>query len=123
MSRRTKQRRWFRRLTASERPVVRTMARAMSRGDRDFAEDLEQEGLLAMYLMAPEMLERASDAQETARDTAFEAMKPYRRRMGPGRPCEDAGEYSGWMVITGRRMSGGGTGDATGETPHGGTET
>lgn len=72
--------RWFRRLFPAVAPVVRTMARALANRDQDLIQDLEQEGLVAIYMMAPEELEAARRPRHEAAGRAFRAMRRYRTR-------------------------------------------
>ncbi len=98
MSRRTKRHSWFRRLSPKVRPVIRGMAASLSRGDRDLADDLEQEGLIAIYMMGPDELCRARKPEAAAAGRAWRAMRRARSRARLLRPCADGGEISGWSV-------------------------
>lgn len=103
MSRRSKRHRWFRVLTPRVRPVVRAMARHLSEGDRDLADDLEQEGLIAVYLMDPRELAAHENPEGAAIGRATRAMHRGRRRLLFSRPVPDGREVRGVGVVGPRR--------------------
>lgn len=104
MSTRVKRARWFRRVVTGARPVVRTMARSLSRGDAALAEDLEQEGLIAIWQMVPAELRRFKHPQQVAVGRAWRAMRRYRLRQRYKVEAPEAQVLSWWERRQGRAV-------------------
>lgn len=96
MNCRARRLRWFRHLAPTTRPVLRAMARALADGDADLAEDLEQEGLIAMYMMAPSELDGCRHPDQVVTGRAWRAMRRFRRNARYKVPGAHAQGPTGW---------------------------
>lgn len=86
MSRRRKARMWFREAAPTKEVLMRHLARVFAEGDQDLAEDLYQEGMIAIYMMEPAELRAAEDAHEECVGRAVRMMYRYRARQRHGPP-------------------------------------
>lgn len=93
---------WFRRLGPGARPTVRTMARALSRRDDDLAQDLEQEGMIAIWQLEPATLRSAKNPERVAIGRAWRAMRRYRQRQRY-KVAAPEGEVRSWWERRQRR--------------------
>ena len=96
MSCRGRRLRWFRHLVPTTRPLLKAMAKALANGDADLAEDLEQEGLIAMYMMAPRELDGCRHPGQVATGRAWRAMRRFRRNARYKVPVADALGLASW---------------------------
>lgn len=81
MSQRRKAHRRFRELVPESEPLLRRLARTFAEGDQDLADDLLQEGLIAVYMMTPAELRAAEDPVEACVGRAVRMMFRYRKRQ------------------------------------------
>ncbi len=98
--------RTFHKVLGRARPVVRMMARSLAEQDLDLADDLEQEGLIAIFEIPTYRMVRARRKVRYATGCATRAMHRYLSRGDRWSTVPDRGEIVGWSV---QRVRTGGT--------------